>query len=225
MTSTTETLLLKTRKNANSAFGPKQWNEVLVALGFSVQLTKEKNSIVGFRAFNSAGEQVFETVKKPGYRGIVFYDIYREMKAAGYDLVELASKALGLDTPEIEKAKKALYERDLTNTGTCPICFGNFKMVNGLIGHHGFKRPGDGMLHGTCFGVWLKPFELSSGGDVLIDISTNNKLKLERLGTDYVMSGGRYGKHSLDVQSTSPARLAAHWEGYCTNSSTFASLS
>lgn len=156
-------LLLKTRKNATSAFGPKQWAIVLEALGFTVHITKERNSVVAFEATKGQGTTV--TVKKdPRYRTIVFYNITRDLKAAGYDLVEMSSAALGLDTPEKEKELKELYVRDLTNTGTCPVCEGNFKRNGTGLVHHGYTRPGTGFIHGDCFAVGYLPWELSPQG-------------------------------------------------------------
>ena len=58
--------------------------------------------------------------------------------------------------------------------GFCPICEGDFKLVPrpGVINyseheamslvHHGFIRPGDGMIHGDCFGVGWQPYELTT---------------------------------------------------------------
>jgi hypothetical protein len=156
-------LLLKTRKNATSAFGPKQWAIVLEALGFTVHITKERNSVVAFEATKGQGATV--TVKKdPRYRAITFYSLVSDLKAAGYDLVEMSSAALGLDTPEKEKELKELYVRDLTNTGTCPVCSGNFKRNSPGLVHHGYTRPGTGFIHGDCFGVGYLPWELSPQG-------------------------------------------------------------
>jgi hypothetical protein len=45
--------------------------------------------------------------------------------------------------------------------GTCPICEGTYKVRGGVMVHHGFKRPGDGMIHGDCFAVGAPPYEVS----------------------------------------------------------------
>ena len=65
------------------------------------------------------------------------------------------------------KADKAPRTRD--NTGSCPCCFGNFKLRSKSTGLpemvlHGFKRPGWGQVHGSCYGVGFPPFELSPEG-------------------------------------------------------------
>lgn len=45
--------------------------------------------------------------------------------------------------------------------GKCCICEGDFKLNGNLMVHHGFLRPGDGMIHGDCFAVNMAPYELS----------------------------------------------------------------
>lgn len=46
--------------------------------------------------------------------------------------------------------------------GKCGVCEGDFKLHEDKLVHHGFKRPGDGMIHGDCFAVQQAPYELSS---------------------------------------------------------------
>jgi hypothetical protein len=48
--------------------------------------------------------------------------------------------------------------------GLCPVCEGEFKVRAGKLVHHGFERPGDGMIHGDCFAVGYEPYERSSKG-------------------------------------------------------------
>lgn len=45
--------------------------------------------------------------------------------------------------------------------GQCPVCEGDFKLRDGRLVHHGFERPGDGMIHGDCFAVGYEPYEVS----------------------------------------------------------------
>lgn len=45
--------------------------------------------------------------------------------------------------------------------GTCPICEGTYKLHDERMVHHGFKRPGDGAIHGDCFAVGHPPYEVS----------------------------------------------------------------
>lgn len=49
--------------------------------------------------------------------------------------------------------------------GICPVCQGLFK-VNAAhqMVHHGFVRPGDGSIHGDCFGVGWPAYQVSPAG-------------------------------------------------------------
>jgi hypothetical protein len=69
----------------------------------------------------------------------------------------LSQVAQVLDTPEHVPAE----ERTRENTGTCPICFGNFKLANGHLVLHGFRRPGWGSTEGRCWAVGEQPLEVS----------------------------------------------------------------
>lgn len=46
--------------------------------------------------------------------------------------------------------------------GNCQICEKDFKLLDGRTVHHGFTRPGDGYIHGDCFGVHAEPYEVST---------------------------------------------------------------
>jgi hypothetical protein len=83
---------------------------------------------------------------------------------------------LGLESYEEERAKARTPPRTRENTGTCPCCWGNFKLtphtkhgkdksLPGMI-LHGYKRPGTGYIHGNCFGQDWPPFELSPEGTI-----------------------------------------------------------
>jgi hypothetical protein len=45
--------------------------------------------------------------------------------------------------------------------GNCQICEADQKLKDGLMVHHGFRRPGDGYIHGDCPGVSEQPYETS----------------------------------------------------------------
>lgn len=215
----TQTLLLKTRKDAWSSFGPKQWDIVLSALGFKVETQKEGRTITGMTF--SRGDLRVEVKKEARYRTILFYTLVRELKAAGCDTVAETSKLLGLETPEREKELKKFYSRDLTNTGTCPVCRGNFKRdANGGMVHHGYTRPGDGMQHGDCWGVGFQPWELSPKGaeayvaEVLRPYLARQQAYLARLESGevksltkttrkYIYANGRYETASTEVTAES----------------------
>ncbi len=65
---------------------------------------------------------------------------------------------LGTDPHEV-----VIRTRD--GTGSCPVCFQNVKITNGVkIVLHGYKRPGTGSAHGSCFGVGYPAFELNVKG-------------------------------------------------------------
>ena len=44
---------------------------------------------------------------------------------------------------------------------TCQICGRPIKSKNGLIAHHGYKRPGDGWQTASCSGARHLPYEIS----------------------------------------------------------------
>lgn len=44
---------------------------------------------------------------------------------------------------------------------TCQICGRPIKAKNGIIAHHGYKRPGDGWQTASCAGAREKPYEIS----------------------------------------------------------------
>lgn len=58
----------------------------------------------------------------------------------------------------------------VAGAGTCPACFGGFKLrsrrdaEHPLLVLHGYERPGLGYVNGRCFGVDYPPFELSPEG-------------------------------------------------------------
>lgn len=121
------------------------------------------------------------------------------------NLVEQVSKRLGKPTPAQEKEDRAPRTRD--NTGSCPCCFGNFKLKAKSGGQlpeivlHGFKRPGWGSVQGKCIGTSFPPFELSPEGTKhLIKVlenrteDLNNYLKRAERGELEVLYVGTYGR-------------------------------
>ena len=157
-------LLLKTRKSATAGFETKQWKALLEALGFTVTLGKERTTVVSFTA--ARGGHTFTINKEAGYRRITFYRMHQNLTAAGCDLKAECCAALGLDTPEVEKHKKAISRgaNDLHRTGTCQCCFNPQKVSKGggkLMSLHGYERPGVGYIIGDCMGQGHQPFEVS----------------------------------------------------------------
>lgn len=189
-----KTLLLKTRKGATASFSTKEWGQVLPELGFTFQVTKTRNTVTEVKIGSPLGE-VLTITKEPHYKRISFHTLNGWLKKFGFDLVYAASVRLGIDTPEVEKKLKDLYVRDLTNTGTCPVCSGNFKRTtDGGLVHHGYQRPGDGYIVGDCFAVGYQPWELSSEGlvDFVAQVLRPNleqtKDYLERLRSGQIKS-------------------------------------
>jgi hypothetical protein len=102
------------------------------------------------------------------------------------DWLSQIDKKLGLGA--FEKTTPRTRE----STGSCPACFQNIKLANDgeKMVLHGYRRPGTGTTHGSCFGVGYPAFELSVKGtkDYLKQVVEPNyklkKLKLERLQRD-----------------------------------------
>lgn len=106
-------------------------------------------------------------------------------------LKDLAQKQLASYGEEaVDRVLRPSKMRDLINTGTCPVCFGNFKLtpktrhgkdkaMPGMV-LHGYKRPGTGYVHGNCFGQDWPPFELSrEGTDAYIEALEGMLLKTQ----------------------------------------------
>ncbi len=82
------------------------------------------------------------------------------------DLMQRVNEMLGTE-PYVPTDQRV---RDDFNVGTCPACFGRFKIrAHGDSEHmvlHGYLRPGYGSINGRCFGVDYEPYELSPDGTV-----------------------------------------------------------
>lgn len=86
------------------------------------------------------------------------HDIWRGMKQSGGDEAIAATLAMEVHVPADARSRE--------NTGTCPACWGNFKLGNGALVVHGYERPGWGHIKGSCFGVGYPPVETSPLGAV-----------------------------------------------------------
>jgi len=88
--------------------------------------------------------------------------------------LDKAAKAVlkAMDAEAVEKAVHPTSYRSLENTGTCPVCFANVKLINDRISRHGWQVQGKrqrGVLWttmhtGPCFGYQYEPFEISPRG-------------------------------------------------------------
>lgn len=92
-------------------------------------------------------------------------------------LQEAAKKFMvsgGQDTLETERRERELSLRSLDNTGTCPCCFRNVKMLTSAaqISRHGWEVQGGGWRSyggwhsSACVGTGYPPYELSKEGTV-----------------------------------------------------------
>lgn len=126
------------------------------------------------RGLSEKNTQAFIDLTRKAY-GPVFdeaLDLIREMTR-----LRLAVAALPVVKPPT-KAQKQREERERdTRVKHCQICNGLWVAENGVIAHHGYKRPGDGMQTASCFGAMHRPFEVSR--DRVMDfITLNSRLRL-----------------------------------------------
>lgn len=93
-------------------------------------------------------------VGKPLERALFNYE--KDLNAGGWK--EDASAALGKEEHVPAEA------RTRENTGTCGVCWGNYKLSGGRLVLHGYERPGWGHVKGSCDGVGYQPLETSAEG-------------------------------------------------------------
>lgn len=112
-----------------------------------------------------------KATKPPDPMKMPLYDVRKWFREETGFLEQLSTK---LGMPTYEQERRESKPRTRANTGTCPCCFGNFKLVPrtkrgkdktmpGMV-LHGYQRPGTGYIHGNCFGQDWPPFELSPEG-------------------------------------------------------------
>lgn len=69
----------------------------------------------------------------------------------------------------------AAAETATRHVGNCQICEGDQKLLDSRMVHHGYRRPGDGVIHGDCPGVGEVPYEVSC------DLIKSHKTGLEAM--------------------------------------------
>lgn len=69
--------------------------------------------------------------------------------------------------------------RTRENTGTCPACWGNYKLNDGRLVLHGYQRPGWGHVVGSCDAEKYPPAETSDSGFKMWLGKLETTLKLE----------------------------------------------
>lgn len=101
------------------------------------------------------------------YRNLTARSPYLDYNFFGWSkettLVTDICKLIDMPTPAEEKQQREHTQRDITNTGTCGICGRNVKLNKSslYLVHHGYTRPGWGMIEGDCYGVHFDPHEVS----------------------------------------------------------------
>ena len=130
----------------------------------------------------------------------------------------------GMGTDVVQNILKPVDPRTLINTGTCPACFRNTKLVQGRMMRHGWRVGGrrqrgvTGMSwhSGPCFGVGYEPFEVSPQGtkdflkQVVLPAIAQSKKNLAFLETRPVLrkesSRGSYvhGKYVREMEEIQP---------------------
>lgn len=173
-------VLLRLRRGAHATLSFKAIGKALAPVGWVVTQHKEMTATLtrypGAPSYEHTGPGVVftsprgetvRTVKEPGYNCIPTHQILPAVYKLG--LIEDICAHLGMPHPDEERAmREATFNHtDVTNTGSCPACFGLYKLTDqGKMVHHGYQRPGIGYIIGDCFGVGYEPFELSNAGTV-----------------------------------------------------------
>jgi hypothetical protein len=123
--------------------------EIQTPDGKSTTLFPDKYEIPEIRRILEHGEE------KRSVRG----DIVSRWLTKNTDWIARINKYLGSE----EHVPAAERTRD--GTGTCPVCYQNIKLSPAsTMVLHGYKRPGHGTVHGSCFGVGYPAFEVSPKG-------------------------------------------------------------
>ena len=86
---------------------------------------------------------------------------------------------------------------------TCQICGRPIKAKEGIIAHHGYKRPGDGWQTASCAGARHKPYEISC--DMLPPTITYIKEHIARV------------EAKLEEHINNPPKTLTVMKGYCYN--------
>jgi hypothetical protein len=134
---------------------------------------------------------------------------------------------LGEDT--VGQATHPTTYRTKANTGTCPCCFDNVKLINGTISRHGWRVGGkrqrgmSGMSwhSGPCFGHQYQPFEISANGtkeylkSVLYPTLEQTKTKLHSLKEDPPESFSY--RHSFHGTIVLVSKGSHHYDVYLQN--------
>lgn len=135
--------------------GKSSWSkELRDSFTFKAQLAVESYTVT------APNGQTFDVAKEPGYRVITLWKLLPWMTVQGFVEQALAVLKMEPHGPAVP--------RTIDNSGTCPVCFGNFKLradERTMVNHGYTQEYGHGQHRGDdCYGVKLKNFEVSSAG-------------------------------------------------------------
>jgi hypothetical protein len=109
------------------------------------------------------------------------YRFVRTVRKAIEVIAKLAREG-GKTRAKVAKTAKDFEDRG-QRCGICPCCFGDYvadKTTGAKLVHHGYARPGDGMIHGDCYGVGYAPYEVSCEGTKMYRGIVQSSLKLRQ---------------------------------------------
>jgi hypothetical protein len=125
-------------------------------------------------------------------------------------LAEKEAKRIAASTARAERQRLSDEARGIKRD-ECQICVGSWVIENGVTSRHGYTRPGDGWLHGSCMGARELPYSQSC--DVLkrylaslfiyrTDLAerlerTRAAVVITRMETDYDVSVGSFQKRPM----------------------------
>lgn len=217
----TRDLALKFRKGSTASFKAKEYTTVLGLIGWKVEQVKDGRSVVAV-VFTAPNGETRRAEKGPTERWVTFYNVTPFLREQGAQ--KAISDLLGLPTHEEETAKRELYgvQYSIENSGLCSCCFRLQKLdANGNLVHHGYERPGYGYIVGDCYGVGLKPLEVSCDGtkSFLSEVLEPNAETAEKMLQSFLtspptsMQVTRRGVSSRDaVQVTVDATTTPKWD-------------
>lgn len=100
--------------------------------------------------------------------------------------------------------------------GTCAVCEGRYRtqQKNGkwAMVHHGYRRPGDGVIHGDCFAVGREPYEISCDATRDYRAEMTNLLESIQRSLDRLRTGQTtelWHEFTLTIQG--PSLRSEHW--------------
>ena len=112
---------------------------------------------------------------------MLVHDVWAWMMKNGVDEAVASALDMEVHVPASERTRE--------NTGTCPACWGNYKLEGGKLVMHGYRRPGYGFIQGRCFAVGYGPVETSDVGLVDFKAELEDSLELTKQELGAAISG------------------------------------